>query len=173
MRRTATRIGFTVAVVLGLVISGIGVTVVNAQGAPGALQAILEALARLQSSITGVQRSVDALATVGNVMFTPPVIAESGILDCLHINVANVDRHVHTQLINANTGAVEAEGAGSIATPPGRSRGVGVFVPGAFSGTGYCKFTVLDGTNEDIRGNLALTPNSGGDETTSVSVEAH
>ena len=45
-------------------------------------------------------------------------------------------------------------------------------MPGAFTGSAYCKFTVLDGTKADIRANITLTPNTGGDETTSVSVAA-
>ena len=88
--------------------------------------------------------------------------------------MAAVERHVAIQLINASTGAVANATSGAIATPPGRSRGVGVVAPLGFNGTGYCKFTVLDegGTKADIRGSLNLTPNTGGDETASVVVSA-
>lgn len=175
MRRTVTRIGRTIAITFALALSGIGATVVMAQGgAPGALQQILEVLAQLQTSIAGVQQSVDALGAVNNFAFTPVVIVESGIIDCNHVNVTAVDRHVTTELINAGTGAVVATASGSIPTPPGRSRGVGAVAPLGFNGTGYCKFTVLDegGTKADIRGSLNLTQNIGGDETTSVVVSA-
>lgn len=74
------------------------------------------------------------------------------------------------ELINAGTGAVVTSGSGGIATP--RARGVGAVAPTGFSGTAFCKFTVLDGTKDDIRANLALTENTGGDETTSVSITA-
>jgi hypothetical protein len=172
MRRTATRIGLSVALALGLVISGVGATAVMAQGAPAAFEQILSALGLLQTSVNNLQQSVNALGASNSFLFTPVVIVESGIMDCNHVNVTSTDRHILTQLINANTGAVVVESAGTTATAPGRSRGVGIFVPGAFSGTAYCKFTVLDGTKADIRANLALTPNTGGDETTSVSVTA-
>lgn len=165
MRRIPTRIGRTVALALGLVISGVGATTAMAQGVPGAFEQILAALGQLQTSI-------NALSASDNFRFTPVVIVESGIMDCNHVNITNADRHVLTQLINANTGAVVVESSGANVTAPGRARGVGVFVPGAFSGTAYCKFTVLDGTKADIRADLTLTPNIGGDETTSVSVAA-
>lgn len=171
--RRPTRLGRTVALTLGLVISGVGATMVAAQGAPGALDAILAALQQLQTSISNVQQSVNALGAVNNFAFTPAVIAETGIIDCAHVNVTSVDRHVATRLINAGTGAVVAEDTGVVATAPGHYRAIGAFVPGAFSGLGYCMFTVLDGTKADIRANLLLTPNAAGDETTSVSVEAH
>jgi hypothetical protein len=172
MRRTATGLGRTVALAVGLLISGVGVTVATAQGAPGALQQILQALQGLQTSVDSVQESVNALGVLNNYMVTPVVIVETGIIDCNHVNVTNADKHVLTELINAGTGAAVASASGGIATPPGRSRGVGAVAPLGFNGTGYCKFTVLDGTKADIRANLTLTPNIGGVETTSVSVAA-
>jgi hypothetical protein len=190
--RRASRLSRTIAITAVLVLSGIGATVVTAQGPPalGSILATLEqilssitgveqgitgvqqGIAGVQESVNGVQQSVTALGATSNFAFTSAVIVESGIIDCGHINVSSVDRHVTTQLINANTGAVLIEGGGTIATPPGRFRGVGAFSPGGFSGTAYCKFTVLDGTKADIRGALTLTPNAGGNETTSVSVDA-
>ena len=172
MRRTATGIGLTVVLALGVVVSGVGTPAAMAQGAPGALQEILAALGRLQASITGVQQSVDALGATSNFLFTPVVIVESGIVDCNHVNVTATDKHVLTQLISAGTGAVVNQASAVIATPPGRSRGVGAFSPGAISGQVYCKFTVEDGTKADIRANLTLTPNIGGIETAAVSVAA-
>ena len=102
------------------------------------------------------------------------MIVESGIIDCGFVNVAAVERHVAIQLINASTGAVANATSGAIATPPGRFNSVGAVAPGGFSGYGFCKFTVLDegGTKADIRASLLLTPNIGGDETTSVEVSA-
>jgi hypothetical protein len=190
--RRPTRLSRTIAIAVVLVLSGVGATAVMAQGPPS-LAGILAALQEIQSSITGVaqsitgvqqgitgvqqsvdgvQQSVNALGATSNFAFTSAVIVESGIIDCGHVNVSGVERHVTTQLINANTGAVLIEGGGAIATPPGRYRGVGAFSPGGFSGTAYCKFTVVDGTKADIRGSLTLTPNLAGNETTSVSVVA-
>jgi hypothetical protein len=168
MRRTATGIGLGVVLVIG----GVGATVAMAQGAPGAFDQILTALRNLQTSVNAVQQSVNALGASSNFLFTPVVIVETGIIDCNHVNVTSGDRHVLTELINAGTGAVVASAAGSIATPAGRSRGVGAVAPLGFNGTAYCKFTVLDGTKADIRANLALTRNTGGDETTNVSLTA-
>jgi hypothetical protein len=168
----ATGIGRTVALTVGLLISGVGATAAMAQGAPGALTQILALLQELQTSVNTVQQSVNALGASNNFLFTPVVIVESGIIDCNHVNVTNEDRHVLTELINAGTGAVVASGSGTIPTPPGRSRGVGAVAPLGFNGTGFCKFTVLDGTKADIRANLALTQNTAGDETTAVSVAA-
>jgi hypothetical protein len=173
MRRTATGLGRTVAIAVGLLISGVGATVAMAQGPGGGpLLEILKALEELQTSVNSVQESVSALGASNNYLFTPVVIVESGIIDCNHVNVTDADRHVLTELINSGTGAVVASASGAIPTPPGRSRGVGAVAPLGFNGTGYCKFTVLDGTKADIRANLALTENTGGDETTSVSLTA-
>lgn len=172
MRRTATGIGRTLALTVGLVISGVGATVAMAQGAPAALEQILAALRQLQTSVNTVQESVNALGASDNFLFTPVVIVETGIIDCNHVNVTAVDRHVLTELINAATGAVVTSASGTIATPPGRFRGVGAVAPGGFTGTAYCKVTVLDGTKADVRANLTLTRNISGDETTAVSVAA-
>lgn len=164
-RRTAFGLGRTAALAVGLVISGVGVTVAMAQGASGFPEQVLTALRQLQAS-------VDAIGASNNYLFTPVVIVESGIIDCNHVNVTDGDRHVLTELINAGTGAVVASASGTIPTLPGRARGVGAVAPLGFNGTGYCRFTVLDGTKADIRANLTLTPNIGGIETTSVSVAA-
>ena len=179
MRRIATAIGRTVALAVGLVFCGVGATVVMAQGAPGALQEIMAALkliatnvSSVQTSVDAVQQSVNSLGAVDNFLFTPPVIVESGIIDCNHINVTSVDRHILTQLIDASTGEVVATAGAGAATRPGQFRAVGAVAPSGFSGTGYCKFTVTDGTKADIRANLTLTPNTLSDETTSVSVTA-
>ena len=165
MRRTSTRIGRTLAIALFLVVSGVGATAVMAQGAPGSLAQILAALQQLQAS-------VNALGAENNFLFTPTVIVETGIVDCNHVNVTDADRHVLTQLVDASTGEVVATAGAGAATRPGQFRAVGAVAPSGFSGTGYCKFTVVDGTKSDIRANLTLTPNTASDETTAVSVEA-
>jgi hypothetical protein len=133
-----------------------------AQGQGGFPQQVLEALAALQAS-------VDTLtdAQTANVQFTPVVNFESGLADCLALNVVNEDRHIKIDLINAITGIAVASVAGSIATGPGRSRGVGA-AASAFTGSLYCRFEVLDGVGADIRGNVNIQPGDGFNTTLSL-----
>ena len=178
-----------IAVALAL---GAGAAVIKAQG-NSPLEAFARLLGQLQDSINAVQQSVDAvqqgvngvqqdvtaikqgvdaLGATTNYVFTPMVRANSGIIDCNYVNVTAEPRHVEMILVNANTGEAVVTDPGAAPTQPGRRRSVGAFVPGGFNGSGYCKFTVLDGVKSDIRANLTLTPGAGGDETTTVSVDA-
>lgn len=167
LRIRAGRVVVCVALVLGA-----GAAVTSAQGA-APLQSLIGLLEQLQASVSALQQSVNALGASDNFVFTPVVRVESGIIDCNFVNVTAEPRHVEIVIVNAATGATATQDSGLVATPPGRFRSTGAFSPGGFTGMAYCKFTVLDGVKTDIRANLTLTPNVGGVETTTVSVDAY
>lgn len=170
-----TRIGRSVALALGLMITGVGATAAMAQGAPGAFEQFLAALAQLQTSVNSVQQSVNALGASSNVRFTPAVAVFSGTIVCTFVNVTNAARQVHLQLINQE-GNVVIERGGTPATEAGEINAVAVVAPAQFGGYAYCKFTVLDGTKADIRANLHVTTGTpdlpAGEQTTVLSVTA-
>jgi hypothetical protein len=151
----------------------------NGPSVPQLGDQILQAIATLQTSVTALQGSVTSLQTdvdtltaaaEATVRFTPKVFFRLGVLDCAAVNVASAARHIRISMINAGTGALVTDDAGTIAIPAGSSRSVGVF-SSAFTGSAFCRFEVLDGTATDMRGDLVIGAN-GTNDTTLVSVPA-
>ena len=148
-----------------------------AQGGPGLLDSIITLLQRIrtdigavQTSVDEVQASVDALGATSNRAITSAVFVESGILDCLALNVADTTSQINVQIVASVSGKPFTNL--TLSVPPGQSGGVGLFSPSAFTGSAYCAFEVLDGTKADIRAALVMTPNIGGVETSALSVPA-
>jgi hypothetical protein len=159
---TAVRSEWRVRVVaVVILISGLGTVVAARQGgAPALLEQII-------SSITTLQEGVNALLAThdSNVAFTP-VASASGLdtnsakaFRCSAVNVTDSPRTVVFEMVRGVTGrtlqtltatipARQVNGTTRIVAPGSETVEDNVFA--------YCKFTVLDGTRQDIRGALEI-----------------
>ena len=79
---------------------------------------------------------------------------------CIVTNVSSEPRHIKIEMVNFNNGDIIAAFESADPSFPGMGRSIG---PPYSAGAAYCRFTVLDGTREDIRGSLTIvnTPEGG------------
>jgi hypothetical protein len=120
---------------------------------------IQTALTNLQTSVTAIETDVSNLAeaAAGNVLVTPPVFLTDGAgIACTAVNVSSTAKHVQAKLIR---GSFQLNTLINQSVDPGQSTGGSVF-PGAAS-IYYCRFTVSDGTKNDIRAAVQVFPTSG------------
>jgi hypothetical protein len=159
-------------VVAAIAVGGVASAEAAAGGIPELLEKVLSLVTSIQSDVTAIKSDTAGAtaAAQSTTRFTAQVIFRAGVLYCGEVNVASQPRSVLIQVINGSTQAVATQDSGSISTPPGGTRSVGIassFATGSF----YCKFTVLNGIGSDIRGNLMLGANLLND-TTQVSIAA-
>jgi hypothetical protein len=139
-------------------------------GNPTILQAVRDVQSSLDgaaTSLTGLVSTVDGLVTTlnafiaasapGNTRITPPVVAfPPDTIFCTVTNVSAISKNLRVQVINANSGAMLFDtGAAGFPTGPNGST-AGSAVSGVGGTRAICKFTVVNGTKDDIRGGLAL-----------------
>jgi len=154
------------AVAALIVIAGLAVGLSAQTGNPGN-PTILEALTNLSGTVTGLVSTVNGLVTAlngfiadsapGNTRITPPVVAFApDTIFCTATNTSGTSRNIRVQVINANTAAIlfDTGAAGSPVSP--NLSTAGSAAGGAAGTRGICKFTVVNGTKDDIRGVLAL-----------------
>jgi hypothetical protein len=93
----------------------------------------------------------------GNTRITPSVVAFSpDTIFCTATNISATSKNLRVQVINANLGTILSDtGAAGIPTSPNTST-AGSTASGAGGTRAICKFTVVNGTKDDIRGVLAL-----------------
>jgi hypothetical protein len=117
------------------------------------------ALAAIQTALASIQTAISSVPPVSNVRFTPPlVIGDNQGIACAVANASNAAKHVKAELLRG-TGAVQATFlSGNFALDPGQSSGGSTAPP---RDSYVCKFTVLDGDRDDIRGTLEHFPASG------------
>ena len=109
-------------------------------------------LTAIQTALTNIQSTINGLTPVqGNVRITPPIhwgVGNPSLL-CLVRNVANAPRTIRMELIledgSSDLGSEKVVGPGKITS----SGLIGSPTTRAYSS---CKFTVIDGTQADIRG---------------------
>lgn len=119
--------------------------------------ATLSAISGLQSSMSTLQSTVDNLKTeVGvlseqaqsNVRVTAPLYMDSGQgLFCMHSNVGSVPHKIKSEFVDFQ-GNADVIFNGDVPLDPGEATGGSK----GLLGIHYCRFTVLDGTREDVRG---------------------
>lgn len=135
----------------------------SAQRLPQPSDPVLDAVQQVQRSIVGLQVNLDALqqgldlqlAPLGvNVRFTPAFDGFDLGAGCKVVNVGDVSKRIHQELISDGEVVIET----TLDLDPGAvsSFSLGQRRTGGF----FCKFTVLNGTRADIRG--ALIINAGG-----------
>ncbi len=163
MRFTTTFVAiFTLAACAGLPATAL------AQGASeenNGNPSIVEAVQTLQTAINTLQTSVNALiasTSQGNTRITPAAVAispDTGI--CTATNVTDVPQTIHVQMIDGNTGVLLSEnGANGQLIQPSRS----AVAPNATNHRLFCVFTVVDGSRNAIRGDLAIYTGTGSDK---------
>ena len=152
-----------VVFLVGILLSGVGATVVLGQNppgppsVPGLLGDVLAMLAALQESVDQIQETLETPpAPEANTRFTAPVALQDGLLSCSVTNVSGTTRTVLTEFVDIN-GATVIQEPKTIPAGGITSRGIG---SGIFTGYAYCRFTVQDGTKADIRGVLVLESNA-------------
>jgi len=128
---------------------------------------ILAAVLAVQSSLSGAITTLNGLVTTlnnfiaasapGNTRITPPVVAFApDTIFCTATNVSAASKNIRVQVINANTAATlfDTGAAGSPVSP--NLSTAGSAAGGAAGTRAICKFTVVNGTKDDIRAVLAL-----------------
>jgi hypothetical protein len=129
----------------------------SAQRTPPPVDPVLAAVQDVQRSVVGLevnvnalQNSVDAqLAPMGvNFRWTPAVRASNDSVDCMVVNVSNVEKTIHIE-VKVRDGSTE--GDATVIVAPGATNFVAI-APRNFDY--HCKFTVINGTRADIRGTL-------------------
>lgn len=117
------------------------------------------ALTNIQTTLNSVQTNVSSLsgAASTNILVTPPAILDnaSGVA-CQAVNVSSTAKHVQAELVR---GKFPLHTLINQSLDPGESTAGSVF-PGTAS-VFYCRFTVSDGTKNDIRAALQVFPSSG------------
>ena len=166
MLKSTLCVALTLAILL---VSGTGnVVLAQTQNASAAPQNVVEALAQIQAALNQLQQSVNTIGATKNFLFTPMARLKSGVADCNVVNVIAIQRTVNIELINAATSAVVF--SSTVPVDPGKARAIGIFSSAA--DFVFCKFTVVDGIDTDVRANLTLSPNISGDDTTTLSLDA-
>jgi hypothetical protein len=121
---------------------------------------ILAAVLAVQSSLNGLVTTLNnfiAASAPGNTRITPPVVAFApDTIFCTATNVSAASKNIRVQVINANTAATlfDTGAAGSPVSP--NLSTAGSAAGGAAGTRAICKFTVVNGTKDDIRAVLAL-----------------
>jgi hypothetical protein len=118
-----------------------------------AVQDVQRSLAGLQVNLDALQQGLDLqLAPLGvNFRWTPVAFASDGLAFCHVVNISDVQRTIRIELKNgqgANLIDVTIDKAPGTTT----SMGMGQRKTGDF----HCKFTVLNGTRDDIRGTIIV-----------------
>jgi hypothetical protein len=157
-----------------VVVAGLAVRLSAAPDDNNGNPTILEAVLAVQSTIdgavpalTGLVSTVNGLVTTlnnfiaasapGNTRTTPPVVAFApDTIFCTATNVSAASKNIRVQVINANTAATlfDTGAAGSPVSP--NLSTAGSAAGGAAGTRAICKFTVVNGTKDDIRAVLAL-----------------
>jgi len=130
----------------------------NLQTSVNALQSTVNSgaagISTIQSALAALQQSVNSIGSQlapSNVRFTAPADLPLGDLgSCIAVNVSVQARTIAVQILNLD-GQV-AEDLGTAVVQPGHSAGGGNRQGDFF----YCKFTVVDGTRNDIRGSMTV-----------------
>jgi len=117
------------------------------------------ALASIQTVLASIQTVITTVPPVTNVRFTPPLfIADNQGVLCAVANASGSPKHIKVELLRG-TGAVQSTFlSGNFALDPGESSGGSTAPP---RDSYVCKFTVLDGNRDDIRGTLEHLPGAG------------
>jgi hypothetical protein len=119
-------------------------------------QSVQTSLAGLQTTLTSIQSSLVNLQAfaLSNVRFTHPIFIgdNQGVL-CSVTNVASDDRTVKVEVLNG-TGASALLSGNPLFTQTLQPGYVSAGSVGLARGSYYCKFTILDGTRNDIRASL-------------------
>jgi hypothetical protein len=149
-----------VALAALVVVAGLAVRLSAAPGDNNGNPTILEAVLAVQSTLNGLVGTVDSLVTAtapGNTRATPPVVAFTpDTIFCTATNISATSKNIRVQVINANLGTILSDtGAAGTPTSPNTST-AGSTAAGAGGTRAICKFTVVNGTKDDIRGVLAL-----------------
>jgi hypothetical protein len=115
-----------------------------------AIQEIQQTIVTLQNSVDALQASVDALGAPSQVNFrwTPPVDAAGDSMECIAVNITDVERTIQIEL-KTRDGVNETEATVDVA--PGKH---GRAIVADRFGQFHCKFTVINGTRADIRAAL-------------------
>lgn len=117
----------------------------------GSLNTLFQMLQSIQTSVSNLQP-----AAISNVRVTPPLfIGDNQSLACLVINASATPKHLKAELLRANGSVHSTFLSGNFALNPGESSGGSV---AALASSYACKFTVLDGNRNDIRGTLEHFP---------------
>jgi hypothetical protein len=129
----------------------------SVQASVGSLaQSLQTSLAGLQTTLTSIQSSLANLQAPAqsNMRFTHPIFIgdDQGVL-CAVTNVASAERTVTVEVLNS--AGVSALASGNpmftVNLQAGHATAGSV---GLARGIYYCKFTVVDGTRNDMRGSL-------------------
>jgi hypothetical protein len=120
---------------------------------------IPDQLGQLITMLQSVQQSLDGLMDVAesNVRITPPtpfgLATSSAFLRCIAMNTSSEPRTVRIEVIDATSGQVMNP---LTQTLPPLTFGVTDIPKAPGKGVFSCRFTVLDGTRSDIRGELEI-----------------
>jgi hypothetical protein len=157
----------TYAVLAALVIVASLAMRLSAQDGNSGNPTVLGAVQAIQSTLNGLVGTVESLETTlnnhiagdapGNTRITPPVVGfPPDTIFCTATNVSATSKNLRVQVINANNGAMLFDtGATGFPTSPNGST-AGSAASGVGGTRAICKFTVVNGTKDDIRGALAL-----------------
>jgi hypothetical protein len=119
--------------------------------------AVLAAIQEVQRSIVGLQVNVNALQASADAHFalsdinfrwTPPADAAADNLQCIVVNISDVQKTIHVEL-KRRDGSNETEATVNVA-----SGATGRALTASRSGQFHCKFRVVNGTRADIRAAL-------------------
>ena len=125
-----------------------------------AISAVASTLGGLVTTVDGLVSTLDEFITAsapGNTRTTPPVVAFApDTIFCTATNISATTKNIRVQVINANTAATLFD-TGAAGSPVSANLSTAGSASGGAAGTrAICKFTVVNGTKDDIRGVLAL-----------------
>ena len=161
---------FLLGVLTALIIAAAGAPAVAQQTASP--QGMPHQIGALQNQIAVLQEQLRVLIGlhVSNVRITPPLVkTERDEISCLVVNVSTVTRRVRAEVIRFFFDNVDVF-ADEIDLLPGEVFGVGD--ARRERSVEHCRFTVIDGSKEDIRGRIEMHVFADPNETTTAILAA-